>query len=197
MSDNHSSMFDRVTRRLLNVIGRGRLTTFKDDDVIQIWQISLGPKETRDKTFRVGEFGLASVPPKDTDAVCVFIAGDRSNGVIIGTNWKGRKKNMLEGEAALYDAFGKYVHLTKNGGIVIEAAGADVTVNNAATATIHASTKVVLDSPLVQCTGNFESAGYVKDSVRKMSEDRTKYNAHKHTGVTAGAGTSGVTDTPE
>lgn len=74
-------------------------------------------------------------------------------------------------------------------------------------ATVHASTKVQLDTPLTECTGNLNvnggitclgtygatggkiqtpgdiqsTGGEVKDRVRAMSADRTIYNGHTHT----------------
>jgi phage gp45-like len=34
----------------------------------------------------VQQFGLASVPPAGTDAVVIFLAGNRASRVVIGTN---------------------------------------------------------------------------------------------------------------
>lgn len=84
-------------------------------------------------------------------------------------------------------------------------------------ATVHASQKVQLDTPLTECTGNLNvnggitclgtygstggkiqtpgdihsTGGEVKDRVRAMSADRTIYNGHTHPGDSGG--TTGAT----
>src|SRR5260363_84925 len=72
-------------RRVMLVVGRGRLRTGWDDGPVERHQARLGALELRDHTPRLAEYGFASMPPVGSDAVVVFIGGDRSNGVIIAT----------------------------------------------------------------------------------------------------------------
>src|SRR5260364_143986 len=110
---------ERLFRRVMLMIGRGRLTTGRDDGPVQLHQARLGALEVRDHTPRVG-----------SDAVVVFIGGERSNGVIIATGHQASRLNHLKaGEAALYDDLGQRVILTRHG-IVIEGAGLPVTLRN-------------------------------------------------------------------
>ncbi|MDR3438945.1 phage baseplate assembly protein V [Telmatospirillum sp.] len=136
----------RFGRRMLLTVGRGRVTAANDAGNVQSLQIRLGANEVRDKTPRLVEFGLASMPPIGTDVVLLFVGGDRSDGVVIATGDQAtRFKNMSSGEAALYDALGKYVHLSKDG-IVVEAKDQPVTVNNATTVTVNASSDVTVNA---------------------------------------------------
>lgn len=140
----------RFWRRIQLVVGRGRVTTSNDSGPVQLLQVRLGALETHDNTPRLAEFGLATRPPVGSDVVVLFLAGDRSNGVAVASGHQAsRPTNLAEGESMLYDLWGKSIHLTENGGIVINANGAEVTVNGASTCTINASTKVALTSPLV------------------------------------------------
>jgi phage baseplate assembly protein gpV len=107
-----------------------------------------------------------------------------------------------------------YVH----GKITIHVVGtADITVDGDTTITtpnaiVHAATKVQLDTPLTECTGNLNvnggitclgtygstggkiqtpgdiesTGGEVKDQVRAMSADRSIYNSHTHPGDSGG-----------
>lgn len=159
----------RFWRRMQLVVGRGRVTTSNDAGAVQLLQVRLGALETHDNTPRLAEFGLATRPPTGSDVVVLFIAGDRSNGVAVASGHQSsRPTNLAEGESMLYDLWGKSIYLTESGGIVINAKGTDVTINDAASVTINASTKVALESPLVTtsqvlqagngATGTFTSA---------------------------------------
>lgn len=142
MSERYS--IAALVRRLTLVIARGRISQSDDSGVIQTLQVPLTPLETPNLK-RVAEFGLASWPPDGTDAIAVFIAGDRSNGVVLGThNLKARMKMLHKGEAALHDASGpggapgKWVWLKlAGGGIEIEAHGEPIVINHASAITVN------------------------------------------------------------
>ncbi|NID15376.1 phage baseplate assembly protein V [Luteibacter yeojuensis] len=150
-----SGALDRVRRAVQALAGRGRITVSDDTGPAQRLQVKLGPLEVRDTTPRLAEFGFSSRPPAGTDAVLLFLSGDRSNGVVIATGHQAsRPRSLEEGETIVYDLFGKFIRLTKDGGIVIEANGSPVTVNNAAEVVVHASARVLLDTPMVKTTGS-------------------------------------------
>lgn len=168
-------------RRIQLVVGRGRVTVSDDSKAAQMLQVRLGAMETRDDTPRMAEFGFTSRPPVGSDAIVIFVGGDRSNGVAIATGHQAsRPTGLLEGETMVYDQWGKSIRFTKAGGIVVQAAGADVTVNNAVNVTVNASTEVTLNTPLVHCTGDLVVDGNISDGVRSMAADRVIYNGHTH-----------------
>ena len=173
----------RIWRRVQLVVGRGRVTFSDDSGNAQRHQVRLGQLETRDNTVRLAEFGFTSRPPVGSDVVVLFPAGDRTNAVVVATGHQAsRPKGLQEGETQVYDVWGKYLYFTKDGGIVIEAQGTPVTVNNATTVTINASEKVLMNTPLLEVTGDIKAGGEVSDQVRSMSADRTIYNGHNHGG---------------
>lgn len=186
-----------LTHRFILMIGRGRILSTNAEGPLLKYQLSVSPKE-RPTIRRMTDFGFTSRPMKGADAVVVFVSGDRSNGMIIATNDLNHMFPLdADGESALFDAFGKSISLKKDGGIVIEAAGADVTVNGAANVVVHASTRITLDTPEVHCTGNLKVDGTIADSVRSIEQDRTIYDSHTHSGVTAGGANSGPPNNPE
>lgn len=131
----------RIIQRIQHVVGRGRVTTGNDAGNVQLLQVKLGADEVRDNTPRLAEYGLTSMPPVGSDAVVVFIGGDRSNGAIVATGHQAsRLKGLAPGEVAIYDDQGQSVYITR-AGIVINCAGkpmtinGDVTVNGKVTAT--------------------------------------------------------------
>ena len=174
---------DRLKRGILAMIGRGRITTSNDSGSAQLLQLRLSALEVRDQTPRIAEFGFSSRPPVGSDAVLVFVGGDRTNGIVIATGHQAsRPKGLEEGETIVYDFFGKSIKFTKAGGIVVEANGSAVTINNATTVTINASTKVQMNTPLLQVSGDIVAGGNVSDSKRSMAADRVIYNGHTHGG---------------
>lgn len=152
---------ERLYRRLMLLIGIGKITTGNDGGVVQRLQVQLGADEVHDNLPRLAEFGFTSMPPPGSDAVLAFLQGNRSSGIVIATgNQTFRLKNLATGEVALYDAFGKYVKLSQTG-IVVEAAGQSVTVNDASTVTVNATTSVTINSPATKITGTLEVDGAV------------------------------------
>lgn len=189
-------------QRLLFLVGRGRITLVDDSRNVQWVQVVLGPLETRDMR-RVAEFGLASNPPEDTDAVAIFIAGDRDNGVVIGTNNQAlRPKNLQPGEVMIYDATGQSVYLSKTG-IVINGAGKPINVNNAPQININGAQKLVvqasvdveLDTPVLKVTGDIvDNTG--SGNTKTVKNIRDAYDApHTHEVVGVQAGSSTIVST--
>lgn len=181
-----TGVMERLWRRVQLMSSWGRVTFSDDSNSAQLLQVKLNDSETRDDTPRIAEFGLTSRPPDGSDVLVVFLGGDRSKGVVVATAHQGsRPKGLLAGETMLYDLWGKSVYLTKAGGIVVEAQGAPVTVNNATTVTINAADSVELVTPLLHVTGDIVAGGNITDSVRSMAADRKLFNSH-----TNGSGTT-------
>jgi phage gp45-like len=115
---------ERIWRRMLYVIGRGKVTLADDSKGVQYLQVQMGALETRDNTPRLAEFGFASVPPVGSDVIVVFIAGDRSNGVAIASGHQGsRPRNMNPGDVMLYSLDGKSLYLPATGPVVLDTKG--------------------------------------------------------------------------
>jgi phage gp45-like len=90
--------------KLNGLLGRGRIKLIDDSGPVQKAQVDVGPQGygVRDNTPVLGMYGLASRPPKDSDAIVLFLGGDRTDGVVIATGRQvGRLLSLIEGEAAL------------------------------------------------------------------------------------------------
>jgi phage baseplate assembly protein V len=182
MSDHNGTNIRQIWNRVLSMIGRGRTTAGPNDaGSVQMLQLTLGPLETRDGTPRVAEFGFTSAPPVGSDAVLVFLGGNRKTGIVIATgHQQTRPTGLNAGESQIYDAFGKSIYLTEDNGIVINANGAPVTVNDATTVTINAISEIVMNTPTLQVNGDIVATGNVSDGKRSMAADRAIYNEHGH-----------------
>jgi len=179
MTQQANGLTNRIARFVNAVIGWGRIKTVNDAGGAQKVQVQVNARETIDNLPRIAEFGLASVPPDDCDVVMVNFGGGRNNAAVIATNHQAsRPKNLKSGETMLYSQDGKSVYLTATGGIVVEAKGQAVTINNASTVTINAATKVRMVTPLLEVTGDIiDNAATNSHSMAQM---RTIYNSHTH-----------------
>ncbi|KWT89361.1 MULTISPECIES: phage baseplate assembly protein V [unclassified Variovorax] len=157
-----ASAIEKLWRRMMLVVGRGRITTGNDAGMVQTQQVKIGEVEVRDNTKRVAEYGFTSMPLPGCHAVVIFVGGDRSNGVIVATNDQNhRLKNLLPGEVAIYDDLGQSVWL-KRTGIEVKGAGLPIKIFDTPTVTVQASTSITLDTPLVHMTGNLTVDGLTK-----------------------------------
>lgn len=204
--DTHA--ISRLSRRVLNLLSIGSIKTVVDTGDVQKSQISLNPFETIDGIPRALEFGITSNPPINSTAVVSFAGGDRSNGIILGTNHAAsRPRGLAPGETKLYSQDGKSVYLTASGGIVVDAKGQDVVVNNARNVTWNCSGdftqnvsgkyKVVagggveFDTSLVKASGDMQDNFSTNpDTMKSM---RTSYNGHNHVVNGIQTGSSQVT----
>lgn len=182
---------ERIFRRVLLAVGRGKVGPVVDTGGVQLMQVTLGPLEVRDGTPRVAEFGFTSNPPSGSDAVGLFVAGDRSNGVVVGTNHQpSRPKGLQPGETMLYSQDGKYVYMTASGGISVFANGQPVNVTGATTVTITASEEVVADTPILKCTGDI--IDNCNTNTKTMAVMRQDYDEHGHPVIEVQTGSSTI-----
>lgn len=169
MSDPTTGAMERLWQRLLLVVGRGRIQTGNDAGPVQLQQVRVDALEIRDNTLRVAEYGFTSMPKPGCHAVMIFVGGDRSNGVIIGTNDQtARLKNLQPGEVAIYDDQGQSVYITRSG-IVVNGGGQLVKITN---------------TPQVRMECDLDVTGQIKDlcdtTGTTMAGMRTVFNTHTH-----------------
>lgn len=139
--------------RLRRLLGRGRGVVQDDTGPVQMVQVSPSTLETFDSVPRVSEYGFQSVPPDGFDAVAVFFSGDRSSGVVIGTNHQQfRIRSLKKGEVCISDNQGQKIYLKAGGGILMtDKHGSTVNMNGDGTGamtfsqglTINANSKIV------------------------------------------------------
>ncbi|WP_175829724.1 phage baseplate assembly protein V [Burkholderia cepacia] len=200
-------MTDLLTR-VRNLFGRGRITLVDDTGPVQLVQLRMNGLEVPSGRYRVPEFGFSSNPPIGTDALALHVAGDRSAGAVIGTNHQqSRPRGLAPGESILYSQDGKRVYLTASGGIVVEAKGQDVVVNDAANVTWNCSGdfKIVaggkfsvvapggtdFDTPMLASTGDMQdNTGTNNETMKGM---RDLYDTHTHNVVEVQGGQSTIT----
>lgn len=200
------SAIERLFRRLQAMFGRGRLTFVDDSGPVQKMQVRMSGLEVFDNRPRLLDFGFSSNPPLGADIYMVSASGDRGGGTVFATNHQeSRPRGLLPGESMQYSKDGKRIYLTASGGIVIEAKGQDVAVNDAAnvvwncsgdfTLNLGGKFKVVAPGGSAFETPNLASTGDIQDqstsNTETMATMRANYNSHGHpvTNVQPGSAT--------
>lgn len=173
--------------RLRGLFGRGRVTYVDDSGPVQKMQVRMNGLITSDNRLRLAEFGFASNPPVGSDVLALHVAGDNSDGAVFATNHQqSRPTGLSAGESMLYSQDGKYVYMTASGGIVVEAKGQDVVVNDARDVTWNLSGKlkivapggVEIDTPEITTPGDIiDNSG---TNAHTMAQMRSIYNSHTH-----------------
>lgn len=171
-----------------------------------------GALQVADPVRYIQHFGFASLPPQNADVAVFHLKGDRSNAIALGSNHQQHRPptGMQTGDSALYDVRDAYAWFGAEG-LVIDAAGGNVTIQNAAQVTVTATTKVTLSAASIEVVGSLTINGSVdvegtlhatgeiasdvnlSDGVSTLASVRSAYDHHAHTGVATGSGTSGPT----
>lgn len=188
---------ERSYLRTMMIVRRGKISLVDDSGVTQKLQLPPSGLETRDNLDRLAEYGLTSNPPKGTDAMILNIGGDPSNGAVVGTNHQETRPTGLQpGETMLYNGLVNVQVYLSAAGLVINAGGLPVAVNNATIVTITAADEIIADTPLLKCKGdildNYET------NTRTVAAMRTVANGHTHKVVNVQTGSSTIeTNVPD
>ena len=150
---SEQGQLDRLHRRTAMMIAPVKITATDDSGPIHRAQVEVnGTPETLDDVAVMQFYGFAAHCPVNSDATAFFVAGQRSNAVVVGTNnQKSRLRGLKSGEVALYTEKGDYVKIL-DGRIVEVSAGETVKIS-CKTALVVAEDKMRVEAPRLECTG--------------------------------------------
>jgi len=109
-------------------------------------------------------YGFVSAPLEGAEYIVLPVGGDTKHSVVIASGDGRYRVKVADGEVSLYTDEGDYIHMKRGRLIEVETE----------TLVVRATTKVTLETPLVEATGD------IKDKIRTMQEDRGLYNGHTH-----------------
>jgi len=161
----------QIWNRLQLMIGHGVATLVSADKL----QVKVLDGEVLNNVRRVEPYGFSSRPLAGCQAYIVFPSGDRSYGVALVVGDKQYQMDLVGGEVALHDDQGNYVAIKRDGNIEVKA-----------------STKVLIDSPLVETKQNLKVGGDVEIVGGLTVNGKNVSDTHTHTSAAAGSPTSGV-----
>lgn len=170
------SGFNVLAGRLRLVVTRAVLSLVHDDKKLQEVQASLLADEARATMERFQQYGFTSVPLPGAEGIALAVGGSRGHMVVIAVDDRRyRRVGLQPGETCIYNDKGDRVHIREDG-----------------TIDVVASTKVFVDAPETEVTGNvlvrgnaqvlgnITCDGQVSDASGSMQEMRGQYNAHVH-----------------
>lgn len=129
--------------RVANMAARAIVRLVNDGAKLQAVQLGVLADETREGCERFQEYGFTSVPLPGAEAVVLFVGGRRDHGLVVAVDDRRHRKIGLQpGESAIYTDEGDYVILKR--GRIVE---------------VKAGTKLRVDAPLAELTGNVTIAG--------------------------------------
>lgn len=167
-------LLKRAWQGVLNSVAEGVIALIDDSGPVQKAQLTIGHLERRDNTPVLYHYGFTAHPPIGTRACLNFTSGDRTLGVVIGTNdGQSRPRNLGASEVMIYDESGTHIYL-RAGGIV----------------EIVAATKVRMVTPRLEVTGDIIDNCDIRTET--MANLRTIYDQHTHPvpNVQAGSATA-------
>lgn len=139
-------MTDHVWRRLQLIYAQGMAKLIGHQKV----QARVLSDEVLPNLDRVEPYGFSYRPKPGAECYLLFPSGDRSYGVAIVIGDKQYNMQLEEGEVALHDDEGNYVHLKRGGNIEVNAK-AKITAR-APEIEALAETKITLQAPIIEAT---------------------------------------------
>lgn len=146
-----------LKRQMRQAITRGIVRLVDTDTLFTELQVVALDGETLGQVELFEQYGVTSHPQNDAECVLLSLNGKRSHTIAFAAgNRAYRLRGLAKGEIALYDDLGNVVWL-KRDRILVDSG--DLVEVKAPEVKAIASTKITLDSPIVECTNQLQVAG--------------------------------------
>lgn len=179
-------MLRPLRNRIVMTISRAVIEAVKDSEGVQFVKTSLLTDEEADDMERFQEFGFTSNPPSGSEAIAVFVGGNREHGVVVATeNRSKRKRGLSPGESALYTDPETFIYIKANGQIHIKTAA---TVKVEAPSTELTGNLMVGGNAIITGTlmsgaitaPSLVASGTVSSDGTSIASIKSTFNAHTH-----------------
>lgn len=164
-------MQQAIARRAARVVAR----LVDDSTKMQLLQIGVMAGETAGGVERFQNYGFTSKPLAGAEGVVVFLGGGSDHPICIAMDDRRyRKIALAEGESAVYNHVGDFIHIKADGSI-----------------SVKASASVDVDAPEVTMTGNLTVAGNITSTSGDVVAGTISLKTHVHING-GGVGNSGA-----
>ena len=101
-----------IRNSIKNLIARSIVRVVKDSTNMQLLQIEVLAGEVKSDVERVQNYGFSSVPKDGSEALVLFIGGNKDHAIVAAVDdSRVRKKNLKAGEVVMYDGNGSFILL--------------------------------------------------------------------------------------
>lgn len=105
-----------IRRRIAGMVSRAVLQSLNSETGLQLAKVSMLAGEQKADIEHFEPYGFTSKAHAGSEAIVLFVGGDRSHGIVISVADRRYRLNGLEGgEAAIYDDQGQAVVIRRNG----------------------------------------------------------------------------------
>ena len=119
-----------IRNSIKNLIARSIVRVVKDSTNMQLLQIEVLAGEVKSDVERVQNYGFSSVPKDGSEALVLFIGGNKDHAIVTAVDdSRVRKKDLKAGEVVMYDGNGSFILLKDDKSIEHKSDG-DQTFNN-------------------------------------------------------------------
>lgn len=133
-----NSLLERIMDRLAMMVGRGVLMALEANGGLMRASIAgIADEVLGDRDF-VLDYGISTRPHPGAEALMLFLAGLRSNGMVVRLFDRRYTITLQYGEVAIHDDLGQKVHLTRTG--IVLSSPLDVTVTAGRTLRLEGDT---------------------------------------------------------
>lgn len=136
------SAVNQMLRRMRVLLDRALLTGVDYQGRVRLLQVSSRAGTAQDRVEHLEPYGYTSHPLNGAEALVGNLGGNGGRAVVILVNDRRHRIVVEEGEVAIYDHTGDFVHLRAGGEIHV-----------------RASTRVFLETPLVECSADLRVHG--------------------------------------
>lgn len=168
-----SDALRELGNRIMMMFGRGVVRGVDDSGSRQRVQVELLKGELRDGMEHMQNYGFTS-HPQGGDAAVAFLGGSRDQGIVLVIDDRRYRIPLEVGEVAIYDDLGNKVELLRE------------------MVKVTAVQHLEAVAPTIKLVGNLEVIGDITSTGTVTNNGKDIGSTHKHSGVTAGSGNSGV-----
>lgn len=162
-----------IGSRVMMMFSRGVLRSVHDSGPRQQVQVELLKDELRDGLEHMQNYGFTS-HPLGGDVAVAFLGGNREQGIVLVVDDRRYRIPLLAGEVAIYDDLGNKVELLRE------------------MVRVTAVQHLEAVAPTIKLVGDLEVIGNVTFTGTIKNNGKDIGSTHKHSGVSAGSGNSGV-----
>ena len=110
---------NKIANRIKSAVCKAIIESVSDGNEIQLVKIAGMDNDVQSGVERIQEYGITSNPPIGSEAVVLYVGGNKDHGIVVKTDsGEFRIQSLKSGEVCIYSQHGQKILLDENGDIV-------------------------------------------------------------------------------